>query len=118
MRILVIFIMLFSVTAFAQEKKVVKIKKQVVEASCGTCKFGMEGNKCALAVKIDGKTYYVNGTKMRDHGDPHSEDGFCHTVRKAKVKGKIVDDKFESMYFKLLAVNKEDHEGHDHNHDH
>jgi hypothetical protein len=37
-------------------------KSQIVEASCGQCQFGMEGHGCELAVRIDGKPYFVDGT--------------------------------------------------------
>ncbi|BDD12365.1 hypothetical protein FUAX_47970 (plasmid) [Fulvitalea axinellae] len=97
---------LFVTVAFAQKKKNVKIEKTGVEASCGTCNFGMEGKKCALAVKIDGKAYFVEGTDIHKHGDSHAADGFCKTVRKADVKGKIVNGKFRVRKFVLQPVKK------------
>ncbi len=57
-----------------------------VEASCGECQFGMKGDDCDLAVRIDGKTYFVDGTTMDEHGDAHAKDGFCNAVRKARDK--------------------------------
>lgn len=92
----------FCVTLQAQDKKTEQ-KPQVVEVSCGQCQFGMQSKKgCDLAVRIDGKTYFVDGTKLDDHGDAHAEDGFCNAVRKAEVVGEIKDDKFVVSYFKLL----------------
>lgn len=92
----------FCVTLYAQEKKTEQ-KPQVVEVSCGQCQFGMQSKKgCDLAVRIDGKTYFVDGTKLDDHGDAHAEDGFCNAIRKAEVVGEIKDDKFVVSYFKLL----------------
>jgi hypothetical protein len=44
-------------------------KSQIVEASCGQCQFGMEGHGCELAVRIDGKPYFVDGTSLDSHGD-------------------------------------------------
>lgn len=92
----------FCVTLQAQNKKTEQ-KPQVVEVSCGQCQFGMQSKKgCDLAVRIDGKTYFVDGTKLDDHGDAHAEDGFCNAIRKAEVVGEIKDDKFVVSYFKLL----------------
>ena len=76
-------------------------KTQVVEAACGQCKFGLEGKACDLAVRIDGKAYYVDGTKIDDHGDAHAEDGFCNAIRKAEVQGTVVDGRFKATYFKV-----------------
>ena len=74
-----------------------------VEASCGQCKFGLKHKKgCDLAVRIDGKAYFVEGTSIDDHGDAHATDGFCSAIRKAEVQGKIVNNHFKVTYFKLL----------------
>jgi hypothetical protein len=51
-------------------------KPQIVEASCGQCQFGMEGHGCELAVRIDGKSYFVDGSSIDSHGDAHAKDGF------------------------------------------
>lgn len=75
---------------------------QVVEASCGQCQFGMEGDGCTLAVRIDGETYFVDGSSIDDHGDAHGEDGLCNCVRKARVQGEIVDGRFVASVFELL----------------
>ena len=85
----------------AQEQKT-KEKTQIVEASCGQCQFGMKGHGCDLAVRIDGKPYFVEGTHIDKHGDAHAEDGFCETVRKAEVVGTIKDSTFVVTHFKLL----------------
>lgn len=77
-------------------------KIQVVDAACGECQFKMKGESCDLAVRIDGKTYFVDGTKIDDHGDAHSKEGFCNAVRKAEVQGEIKDNRFVATYFKLL----------------
>lgn len=86
----------------AQEKKTVKQKTQIVEASCGQCQFGMKGYTCDLAVRIDGKPYFVEGTHIDKHGDAHAEDGFCTTIRKAEVVGEVKDSVFVITQFKLL----------------
>ena len=91
----------FAVAISAQEKKE-EIKPQIVEAACGQCQFDMKGNGCDLAVRIDGKTYFVDGTTIDSHGDAHADDGFCAKIRKAEVVGKIVDNRFKVTSFKLL----------------
>lgn len=91
---------------FSQDKKEI-VKKQVVEASCGQCKFGMTSKKgCDLAVRIDGKSYFVEGTKLDDHGDAHAQDGFCSAIRKAEVTGEVVNEKYVATSFKLLPQEK------------
>ncbi len=75
---------------------------QVVEAACGQCQFGMtEKLGCDLAIRIDGENYFVDGTKIDEHGDAHADDGFCVVIRNANVKGKIVDGRFKSESFTL-----------------
>jgi hypothetical protein len=79
---------------------------RIVEAACGECKFGMKGKGCNLAVRIDGKAYFVDGTKIDEHGDAHADDGFCNKIRKARVSGTIVNDRFVATGFKLLPEEK------------
>lgn len=85
----------------AQKTKPTK-SPQLVEASCGECNFGLKGKGCDLAVRINGKAYFVDGTSIDDHGDAHAKDGFCQAIRKAEVKGKIVKGRYKASYFKLL----------------
>lgn len=95
-----------SFTMQAQEPKA-QPKTQLVEVSCGQCQFGMKDKKgCDLAVRIDGKSYFVDGTKLDDHGDAHAEDGFCSAVRQAEVIGEIRNNRFVVTYFKLLSLKK------------
>jgi hypothetical protein len=77
-------------------------KVQVVETACGQCKFGMEGKSCDLAVRINGEAYFVDGTKIDDHGDAHAKEGFCNAIRKAEVQGEVVNNRFQATYFSLL----------------
>ena len=93
---------LFSATLASAQDKKEEPKPQIVEASCGQCQFGMEGHGCELAVRIDGKSYFVNGSSIDSHGDAHASDGFCSAIRKAEVVGKVVDNKFKVTSFKLL----------------
>ena len=110
---LVLFTLLFSATiGAAQQKTAIKksgqtiLSNQTVEASCGQCQFNLEGKSCDLAVRIDGKAYFVDGSDIDDHGDAHAKDGFCQKVRKAVVSGKVVDNRFKATSFKLLAEEK------------
>lgn len=85
----------------AQNKKTTE-KPQIVETACGECQFGMKGKSCDLAVRIDGKPYFVDGTTIDEHGDAHAEDGFCNKIRKASVTGKVENGRFKATSFTLL----------------
>ena len=74
----------------------------IVEASCGQCQFKMQGKGCKLAVKIEGKFYFVENADIDDFGDAHSKEGFCNAIRKAKVQGDIVDNKFVASYIEMI----------------
>jgi hypothetical protein len=73
-----------------------------VETACGQCQFGLKAKGCTLAVRMDGKAYFVDGTDIDSHGDAHAKDGFCNAIRKAQVQGEIINDRFKATYFKLL----------------
>jgi len=96
----------FALSAFGQNKQPMKIdsskKLLTVEASCGQCKLGLKGKGCNLAVRIDDKSYFVDGTAIDSHGDAHADNGFCNKIRKAKVQGEIVNNRFKASYFELL----------------
>jgi hypothetical protein len=103
-----------SFSAFSQNDSKVSTpdpKKKIltVETSCGQCNFGLKDKRgCDLAVRIDGKAYFVEGTKIDEHGDAHAADGFCETIRKAEVQGEVKDGKYKVTYFKLLPIKKEE----------
>ena len=76
---------------------------QVVEAACGQCQFKITGKAgCDLAIRIDGKSYFVDGTSIHDHGDAHADDGFCEAIRQAEVKGEIIDERFKAETFTII----------------
>jgi hypothetical protein len=81
-------------------------KVETVEASCGQCKFGLEGNGCSLAVRINKTAYFVDGTGINAHGDSHADDGFCNAIRKAEIQGQVVNNRYQVTYFKLLPEEK------------
>ena len=111
--IFIIFFFSLSVMTAQSQTKTAPIpdatkKIQTVEASCGMCQFGMKAKDCSLAVRIDGKSYFVDGTSIDEHGDAHAKDGFCEAIRKAEVQGEIVNNRFVATYFKILPLKKED----------
>ena len=105
---LLIFFGLITLTSFSQNRikktmhRDTTTKTQIVEASCGECKFKMGGKGCHLAIRIKGRSYFVDRAGIDDHGDAHAQDGLCKAVRKAEVRGKIVNNRFKATYFKLL----------------
>jgi hypothetical protein len=100
--------LLFSAGVFSQETKKQKMVLDsskpllTLEASCGTCMFKMKGDGCKLAIRFEGKDYFVDGTGIDDHGDAHDQEGFCNAISKAKVQGRVKGDKFRVTYFELL----------------
>ncbi|HEX8314914.1 MAG TPA: DUF6370 family protein [Flavisolibacter sp.] len=100
--VLASFLLLTVCFASAQNKPGSTKKLLTVEASCGQCKLGLKGKGCSLAVRIDGKAYFVDGTEIDSHGDAHADDGFCNKIRKAAVQGEVVNSRFKATYFKLL----------------
>lgn len=101
---ILVAVFLFSVALVNAQDKKEQPKTQIVEASCGQCQFGMQAKGCDLAVRIDGKPYFVDGTSLDQHGDAHAEDGFCSVIRKAEVAGQVVDNRFKATSFKLLPL--------------
>lgn len=109
-KVTIILFMFFCLAMNAQTAA----KSQIVDASCGQCQFGMKSKAgCDLAVRIDGKPYFVEGTDIHKHGDAHAADGFCSVVRKAEVTGEIKNEKFVATSFKLLPMEQPKHSEHD-----
>ena len=76
----------------------------VVEAACGECKFGLKGKDCDLAVRMNGRSYFVDGVKADSLGDAHAADGICESIRKARVTGEVKGSRFVATSFELLLV--------------
>ena len=74
----------------------------VVEATCGECKFGLKGDDCDLAIRVDGHSYFVDGVSADSLGDAHAKDGICETIRQARVTGEVRDGRFVATSFVLL----------------
>lgn len=108
MKKLVIALLLgvFSFIAQAQTKQksvaAKEIKNQTVEIACGECNFKLKGKSCDLAVRINGKAYFVDGKKIDDFGDAHAKHGFCNAISKAKVTGEIVKGRFKAKEITLV----------------
>lgn len=106
--ILALLLGFFSLAATAQttDKKTdtpkTSIKAKTVEIACGECQFKMKGNDCDLAIRIDGKSYFVDGKGIDDFGDAHDEHGFCNAISKAKVSGEIVNGRFKAKTIELV----------------
>jgi len=109
MFVLVLVVSAFSANAQTNPQKAATAKvvtKKVVDIACGECQFKMKGKDCELAVKIDGKPYFVDGKGIDDFGDAHGEHGFCNAVSKAEVSGEIVNNRFKAKEIKLLPVKR------------
>lgn len=80
-----------------------KEKTFITDASCGQCKFDLESQKgCDLAIKVDGKAYFIDGAHIDDFGDAHDEKiGFCNVIRKVKVTGKLENNRFKARTLKI-----------------
>jgi Family of unknown function (DUF6370) len=85
-------------------------KKTLYEAevSCGKCKLGLAGKTCEMAVRIDNKSYYVDGADIDSFGDAHAHDGLCNAIRPAEVQGELVNGRYRISYIKLLPQVKKD----------
>lgn len=77
-------------------------KIETAEVSCGQCQFHLTGNGCDLAVRMNKVAYFIDGTNIDSHGDAHAKDGFCNSIRKAALQGRVVNNRFKVTYFKLL----------------
>jgi hypothetical protein len=106
----IITILLFSIGAITvsaqnktEKKSTPNPSKPVIaaEASCGKCQLGLKSNDCDLAVRINGKSYFVDGVHIDSLGDAHAKDGMCNAIRKAHVQGEVVNDRFKATYFVL-----------------
>jgi len=76
----------------------------IVGASCGQCQFKLPGQGCDLAVRIEGRCYFVDGVHIDQLGNAHAADGFCNAIRQARVTGQVKDGRFVASTFDLLPV--------------
>ena len=98
------FLMIAQNTNTLSDKPDSAKKILLAEVSCGQCQFGLPGMDCNLAVRIDGRAYFVKGANIDSYGDAHANDGFCKAIRKAEVQGELLNNQFILSYFKLLET--------------
>lgn len=106
-----LLISFFALSSFSQSNEATAISTtdvvtapEVMEVSCGKCKFGLPGKSCDLAIRIKDKAYYVDGVSIDALGDAHGHDGLCNVIRKANVEGKLVDNRFVATSVTLLPM--------------
>jgi hypothetical protein len=90
-------------TSCATMKNTDTVIEGVYDVSCGICNLEMTGDDCELAIIIDAKKYYVEGSGINEHGDAHAEDGLCSVIRKANVKGVIKKGVFVAEKIELIT---------------
>lgn len=101
--VLVLAMIFFSAAVFGQKS----INNKVVDAACKMCQFNLKSEKgCAVAVKIDGKVYDVEGVDKKSLGDAHADDGYCNMMKKARVSGQIKGGKFFATKFAFVDTKK------------
>ena len=49
----------------------------------------MKGKGCSLAIRLNGQTYFVDGTGIDSFGDAHASDGFVKLSAELKYKVKL-----------------------------
>lgn len=76
------------------------------ELACGQCQFKLAGKSCDLAVRIDGKAYFVDGVHIDSLGNAHASDGMCNAITKAEVQGELIDNRYHLTYVQLLKPKK------------
>ena len=76
----------------------------IAEVSCGQCQFDLHTQGgCDLAIRLDGKAYFMDGADIDDFGDAHDEKtGFCEVIRKAEVSGKLENNRYKATSIKLI----------------
>lgn len=95
---------MFIYSCATPKEKLPPMESRIVEAACGICQFDMTGDQCDLAVKIDHRYYYVEGSTLIEHGNEHADDGMCNVVRHAKVSGEIKYGVFRATSFELIPA--------------
>ena len=97
----ILFLSLFILISCTEKKA----KSIVTQVSCGQCQFELSGQDgCDLAIKIDGKAYFVDGAHIDDFGDAHDKNtGFCEVIRNATVVGKIENNRFKASSINLIS---------------
>ena len=87
-----------------RRSSVALLKPTIVEAACGECKFGLKGDDCDLAIRVNGHSYFVEGVNPDSLGNAHATNGICETIRQARVTGAVKDGRFLATSFELLPA--------------
>lgn len=58
---------------------------------------------CELAIKINGKAFFVDGANIDEFRDAHAENELCVVTAEAHVIGKIEGERFTVHSFELAA---------------
>ena len=88
----------------ATDSKTVFREPTVVDAACGECLFGLPGKGCDLAIRWNGRAWFVDGVELDSLGDAHAADGLCQAVRQARVTGEFRKGRFHATTFELLPA--------------
>jgi hypothetical protein len=96
----ILLLAVFSIVISCSNTQEVKL----AEVSCGQCQFALDSqNGCDLAVRVDGKAYFLDGFNIDSFGDAHDKYlGFCKVIRKAEVSGVVKNGRFKASSVKLL----------------
>lgn len=97
-----IVIVILVMTSCATMKNNDAVIEGVYDVSCGICNLEMTGDDCELAIIIEKKKYYVEGSGINEHGDAHANNGLCSVIRKANVKGVIKNGVFVAEKLELI----------------
>ena len=84
-------------TAVVEEVKE-EATEQLAEIGCALCQMGLDCESCQLAVKIEDKTYFVEGFEM----DAEAEHELCSVIKKAKVKGQVAENRFKAENIEFI----------------
>lgn len=76
----------------------------MVDASCGQCQLDLPGEGCDLAIILNGRAYFVDGSHLDDHGDAHGPEGLCNAMRSATVTGMLDGERFQAERFEILSL--------------
>mgnify|MGYP000876757593 CR=1 FL=1 len=68
--------------------------------------FNQKEKGCNLKIKVGDKIYPVEGTTLHEHGNAHSDEGFCNAVRVAYANGKMQKGTFYAKSFILIESPK------------
>jgi|SaaInlStandDraft_1057018.scaffolds.fasta_scaffold09278_4 hypothetical protein len=81
------------------------LPSRVLEASCGMCQFSQTEQKgCFINVKLEKKSFPVVGAPKLTMEEMHQPGGYCVTVRKVRVSGKVEHDRFMAFSWELLPM--------------